>query len=570
MYNMSVYSATATASYSATSSGSASATASTREEAIKIAKQNALESAKNAIGDEQQPDQIIEVDNFIIGAGIGGTYLAARLLNLLPNDSILVVDKLNDYGGLQTSSQIKDTTTTIELGPIRFYPSIHLRIDYLQKKYNLPIIEYLPESKGQVCYLRGKNFTLDKVFPDSDSVYNIREDEKGLDPFVTLENNLKKYIPSTENLYDFEYRIELFKNVEYSSAVFQPLAQQDMSEENWERITDLLGFNDMFSVKANFLVNAFEFLVLSSGQDTKQYRFANGYSSLTKTIATKNNIKKIDFQQLNKTTFQQYKHNAVFNTAVLNIEFSESKKMWKIEIGNVSVNSVEDIKFTPYSIKTIYAKKIYSAMSTQFLPEIHNFPNKYENLCRNSFVKFTPIRIYLKFDTDWMTEKGIGFGVSFTTLNGAQLIHYSDKVLMFYGFGTQTSKLFNYFPENIQIQKEMIKPNNSHKLLIEECIKIIKTSYGVDTLPSINGIAYATWISPVSFFSGRNQQTLKYESLYDQIMQIMFPYGKDGNFYVFDNSASFNAGWNDGSMELVDFYMNIFYGTPLFGPQFIN
>jgi hypothetical protein len=95
-------------------------------------------------------------------------------------------------------------------------------------------------------------------------------------------------------------------------------------------------------------------------------------------------------------------------------------------------------------------------------------------------------------------------------------------------------------------------------------------SYGISVLPKINGLAYATWISPVNFFSGRNLQTLKSESLYDILTNIMFPYGKEGNFYVLTNSASFNNGWNEGSLEIVDFYLNLIYNQPLFGEPLIK
>jgi hypothetical protein len=514
-------------------------------------------------------DEIIEVDNLVIGAGIGGTYLSARLANFEPTKSLLIVDKLSDYGGLQISSQIPGTNTFIDLGPVRFFPSIHPRVAYLAEKYTLPLVVYLPDSNNQFYYLRDKLFTSTDVFPDSDSVYNIRDDEKGINPFVTLENNLKKFFPDVEQLADFDYRIELFKDVFYSNAVFQPLAQQDMSQENWERIEDILGYSDIFSVKGNFIINSLETLSLANRVAT-QYRFENGYSSLTKTIAQQNDLNKITFDSLNQNTFDIFKYNTLFNTAVLNVEFSNSKKMWKVEIGSVSVNSPEQINYQPLSIKTIYAKTIYSTLPLFYLNNIHKFPSQYLNLCENSFVNFQVLRVYLKFETDWMTEMGIGFGKSITTLNGAQLIHYADKVLMFYAFNRKCSKLYNFLPNNIQIQKEMIEPNDSTKLFIDECITIIKSSYGVSSLPEINGVSYATWIQPVSFFSGRNLQTLKSESLYDILMNIMFPYGKEGNFYVLTNSASFNNGWNEGSLEIVDFYLNLIYNQPLFGETLIK
>lgn len=171
-------------------------------------------------------------DHLVIGAGIGGTYCAARLNKIKPHDSIIVMDKNSDFGGLQTSIKTYDGVT-IEMGPIRFYESIHLRIGAVAKKYKTPLVEYLPSSDGQVAYLRGKKYNMTNLFPDSDEVYNINENEKGKNPFVLLENNLKKLIPEINNLYTLEERIELIKNnKEFSTKTFQDLAQMEMSQEN--------------------------------------------------------------------------------------------------------------------------------------------------------------------------------------------------------------------------------------------------------------------------------------------------------------------------------------------------
>jgi hypothetical protein len=50
----------------------------------------------------------------------------------------------------------------------------------------------------------------------------------------------------------------------------------------------------------------------------------------------------------------------------------------------------------------------------------------------------------------------------------------------------------------------------------------------------------------------------------------MFPYGKDGNFYILENGMSFNTTWNEGSLELIDFYFNLIYNQPLFGEVLIK
>ena len=563
-----MYSATASATYSATSSGTASATGNTLIEAVNNANIAALTAAKNAISNPPVPCETIEVDNLIIGSGIGGTYLSARLSNFKPNETLLIVDKLSNYGGLQISTQIPDTSTYIELGPIRFFKNKHPRVYYLSQKYNLPLTQYIPDNDSQIYYLRDKLFTHENLYPGSDSVYNIREDEKGINPFTTLTDNISKFFTNTDNVSELTTRIELFKNVFLSNNVFQSLAQQNMSEENWQRVTDINGYNDALSIEISFLIIALEFLSLN--ESSIQYRFTNGYQSLTKTIANKNNINTITFNEINPNTFSKNPYNSLFNTAVLNINLCSSKNMWEIKIGNVNVNSPEDISYMPTDIKIIYAKTIYSTIPLLYLKNIHKFSNPYLNLCENSFTSLPIIRIYLNFEKDWMTERGIGFGKSITTLNGAQLIHYADKVLLIYGFGSQCSKLYNFLPNNIQIQKEMIPPNISNELLIKECRKVIKESYCIDELPNINGIAYSTWVQPLRWYTGRNLTSLKNESLYDTLMNIMFPYGKGGNFYVLENSSSFNSSWCEGSLEIVDFYLNLIYGQPLFGETLIK
>ena len=119
--------------------------------------------------------RIIEVDNLVLGSGIAGTYLTARYRKLFPKETILLVDKLSDYGGVMTSSKIQFSNTTIDLGPVRFYPSIHPRVDYLVNiKYDLEVSEYLPEEIGQIAYLRNTKYNINNLFPASDNNYFIR------------------------------------------------------------------------------------------------------------------------------------------------------------------------------------------------------------------------------------------------------------------------------------------------------------------------------------------------------------------------------------------------------------
>jgi hypothetical protein len=254
---------------------------------------------------------MIIVDNLVIGGGISGTYTASRQINLYPKETLLVVDKLSNYGGNMISYNIPDTQTVLEYGATRFYKSIHPRVYYLSQKYKTPLTEYLPNTDGQVYYLCGKQFTPQNLFPDSDSVYNIRPDERGINPFDILKENIFRYIKSSPELYLLTTKIELFKNPELSSYVFKDLAQGTLSQENWLRIRDILGYDDILDIRASFLINVLEFTTFDN-KDSTQYRFTNGYNTLPRIMAKKNGLITIPFDKINDNVFEYNKHITLF------------------------------------------------------------------------------------------------------------------------------------------------------------------------------------------------------------------------------------------------------------------
>jgi hypothetical protein len=511
----------------------------------------------------------VTVDNLIIGAGICGTYLASRQAVLTPNETTLLVDKMNDYGGNMINYKIPSTDITLEYGPIRFFPSIHPRIDYLDKKYNLSLTQYLPSSVNQIYYLRDKSFTDTNVFPDSDSVYNIRPDERFVNPFVTLENNLTKYIKNVDNLYLFERRIELFKDPYLSSVTFKDLAQGTLSEENWSRINDIFGYDDLFELRGSFLPLALENLILSN-KSTIQYRFTNGFSELPITIATKNNLKTLDYNDFQQESFNCNKNITLFNTAILHIERDCSNNKWKVTIGKVRTKTPEQIDYTPVEIKYIYVNKIYSTIPVQYLSNIHKFQNYYNNLILNEFQYVSLSRFYLVFEEDWLLNNGIGYGKTVSTLDGGQFIHYDYKILQIYATDALTSKFAGLLPPFGQLQREVIPPNETTKPLLDELLISIKQTYSIDNLPKVTGISYCVWRSCAKFLVNRNLQSNQITSLYDTINNFMYPYGKQGNFYVIENAVSFNNTWAEGGLEMVDYLFNQLYGEPLFGEFLIK
>lgn len=506
-------------------------------------------------------------DHLVIGAGIGGTYCAARLKKIKPNDSIIVMDKNSEFGGLQLSRKTYDGVT-IEMGPIRFYESIHLRINALAKKYKTPLIEYLPSSEKQVAYLRGKQYNMTTLFPDSDEVYNINQEERGKDPILQLQDNLKKLIPNFDDMYTLEGRIKLLKNnKEFSTKTFQDLAQMDMSQENFQRVVDILGYDDIFTLRTSFFVSALEFLSLIN-KSQKQYRFKEGYASLTKKIAKRS---KLNIINTNDIKNKNYKTSCVFNTEIIKIKKSELDNNWIVTYGSTKVNSIEQLNNKVTNIETIKVKNIYYTGTTKLLTKIYDFNNEYQNYFKYSFISIHALRIFLRFSEDWMTNRGIGFGKSVTTLSGGQIIHYDDKFVMFYAFGSQTNVIHSKIPPFKQIQKELIKPNSETIPLIKECLKVLKMTFNITTeLPTVTDIAWASWCEPFRIHSAKNLQTFDdSDTMFTIMNKLMFPFGKNGNFYILSNEIGLNPAWCDGSIENVDYFLNKKYNQQLFGPDLL-
>ena len=509
------------------------------------------------------------IDNLVIGGGICGTYCASRHINLAPDETLLLVDKLDNYGGNMISYNIPNTEIVLEYGPIRYFKAIHTRVAYLVEKYKILVTEYLPSPKGQVFYLRDKRFTSENLFPDSDSVYNIRPDEVGINPLVVIVKNLFKYFKNPAELYLLDSKIELFKNPELSSVVFKDLAQGNLSQENWQRVCDIVGYDNLLDLRASFLINALEFLTLEN-KVSNQYRLTNGFNTLPQTMAKKNNLITINFNNLNKNTFNCDKHVSLFKTAVLNITWESVIKKWKVILGKVNVESPENINYTPISIKEIYVNRVYSTVPIQYISEFDIFQNSYLNLLRNSYIPWHLSRYYLIFEDDWMLKDGIGFGRSITTLDGAQLIHYAPKVLQIYATESLATKIDGLLPLGKQLQTEVIPPFPEAQPFLDTLLNTVKQVFGKDVLPRVTGFSYCSWVSCVRFLANRNLQTQQVTSLYDTIQDVLYPFGKQGNFYVIDNATSFNTTWVEGSLEIVDFLFNQLYNQPLFGEKLIK
>ena len=280
------------------------------------------------------------------------------------------------------------------------------------------------------------------------------------------------------------------------------------------------------------MLTLLRFLYLSN-KSQKQFRFKDGYSSLTKKIAKHNKIEIIPLKKINKNIS---KTCCVFNTEIVKIKKSKYDNVWIVTYGKTKVNSIEQINNNVTKIKKIKVKNIYYTGSTKILTRIYDFNNEYQNYFKNSFIPINAVKIYLRFSEDWMTNNGIGLGKSVSTLSGCQIIHYAEKYVLFSIFGSQSNVLHNKIPSLKQIQKKLIKPTIETYPLLEECIKILKKTFNITEFPEVTDLAWATWIEPVKIHAARNLQSLDdSDTVFTMTNKVMFPFGRSGNFYIMSN-----------------------------------
>ena len=314
------------------------------------------------------------------------------------------------------------------------------------------------------------------------------------------------------------------------------------------------------------MLTLLRFLYLSN-KSQKQFRFKDGYSSLTKKIAKHNKIEIIPLKKINKNIS---KTCCVFNTEIVKIKKSKYDNVWIVTYGKTKVNSIEQINKNVTKIKKIKLKNIYYTGSTKILTRIYDFNNEYQNYFKNSFIPINAVKIYLRFSEDWMTNNGIGLGKSVSTLSGCQIIHYAEKYVLFSIFGSQSNVLHNKIPSLKQIQKKLIKPTIETYPLLEECIKILKKTFNITEFPEVTDLAWATWIEPVKIHAARNLQSLDdSDTVFTMTNKVMFPFGRSGNFYIMSNEIGLSAGWCDGSVENVDYFLHNKYNQKLFGPDML-
>jgi lysine 2-monooxygenase len=144
-------------------------------------------------------DDILETA--IVGAGIGGLYTAWRLLGCgEPPGGIAVFEASTRVGGRLFSVTMPGTTgIAAEFGGMRFLSS-HALITSVAAKLGLKIREFAAGGPENIFYARGKRWRAGDVANRQPVPYELRSDERYLDPFELSVKAVQQVMPSMTHL----------------------------------------------------------------------------------------------------------------------------------------------------------------------------------------------------------------------------------------------------------------------------------------------------------------------------------------------------------------------------------
>lgn len=500
----------------------------------------------------------LKFDIILVGSGLSALYTCYNLVKKKPYLRICVLEREDYLGG-----KICTNREGCDFGPMRFFPSIHPRFEKLVKKLNVPVYPVNLYTGDMI--LRGQKYEISEPVEKTSEKYhlttkdNIMTDEFGgefanaihLDVLNSKTNKFSKLKKAyrdvllnrknelSETLRPPEYRENLVKelsNINYRNEITCENANKDdklaMSEDLYNYFTDTNSYSDIWSEDICFA----EGLLLSNSTQgvTDQYFVRNGMQTVvSKLVAEIQNICSNVYFILNSNVVLIKKDKE--KTAVSFINTKSNKES----------EAVCDHLFLCYGYEIFDRIPIYINNSISRYNSIRDFYN--QNISKISLFK-----IFLHFKTPFW---GSLRGKTILSSNLNQLYFYSQNVLLFYMVGEDADIYRGYFSK--AHQHEFVRFDS----LSDDISDIIIQRLNLITFPNYTNtkdlkipdkICWKYW----EYGSGLwNTNSQRKNSDYSK---MMFPFGKKAQIAYLNCDISFNHGWMEGCLEIVDKYFQIY------------
>lgn len=490
-------------------------------------------------------DQII--DYVIVGSGITGVYLARRLSLKFPHKKILVLERDHHIGGRlrsSTSTKLMDQQTKVvpEFGGMRLFPSIHPRTVRLLKLLKLKTVKVPYVQSNGFYYGRGHRFNNDALFPETELVYNVDDDEKGKDVMSLVTDNIEKTLAAHKypDNFDLSHRRSLYKS-DLSTLDFKETVvngANKISNENWIRFSEMSGYAGLYDPHISFVSGAGELLSLHS-HDSTQYCVKYGYQQAPhKLLST-----------FTPTTCHKSEHNNMKSNR--NILFNVNLNKFDTNPDKTINLELTDGNKRVYQV---VAQNLYICAAANSVSTILGFPSNFIENIRNQLVPIPLFKIFLYYDKNWWCDLGGASGRSTTDLNINQLWFYNSNILMPYTVGGDATYWANKIPR--AHQTDFISVDTTTDALVTEIIDCCSKMFPeVGLIPQPDKIAWAYWNNGASVWSAFDLNNFDKTPKTELQKELIHPFPDNEHICYLNNDISLNQGWVEGSLELVDDFL---------------
>jgi monoamine oxidase len=477
-------------------------------------------------------------DYVIVGCGITGAYLGYKLNMLCPNKKFLFIEKKDYIGGrlLSVDGPSNENNTKYELGGMRHFECIHPLVTSLAKELNVESSVFPEGVSSNIIELRGITMTNEKL--SLDDKYN---QDTNVSLFEKVNEIILKLLKS-RGFTDLDYalrtkegRRELFADpVLANSDVQSTLLNPDgLNTEEFQAYQDVVNYDNLFELSLCDAIGIIENLALG-GTTTCDQKFMNGGYNL-----------------LAKKCIQQMKYTNPNVDILLNCKLTSFNEKKHPIVLNVESNN---------NMKKYKTKQLFLCVPYTDIQNVVNIPSTFISNINNNLIKIPLCKIFITFPRAFLNEKyDIKKGRNKCSNKLNQLWLYNDDpenyTIMLYATNNHANYWLNYLPS--KEQNTFVNIEEKHEQVLNNIYPLIAKSFeiSVESIPSAKQISYHYWNNGAAFWNARNKTTYNTDRDLTKTQVALFHPFENTEIVYLNNDISFNQGWVEGSLEIVDTYL---------------
>lgn len=478
-------------------------------------------------------------DYAIIGCGITGAYLGYKLNMLCPDKKFLFIEKKDYIGGrlLSIDGPRNDNNVKYELGGMRHFPCIQPKVTALAKELNVESSEFPETILGNVIELRGNTMTNDEL-----SFKDIYYDGTTPALFGKVNDIIGKLLKD-QGFTDLDYalrtvegRRELFENEVLANSDVQTTLMNPggLNMEEFQAYQAVVNYDNFFEMSLCDAIGIIENLALG-GTSTCEQKFMNGGYNL-----------------LAKNCIQQMKETNPNVDILLNSNLTSFNESGHPISLNVESNN---------NMKKYKAKQLFLCVAYNDIQNVVNMPTTFINDLNSNLIKLPLLKIFLTFPRAFLKSEKFdiqkGRNKCSNKLN--QIWVYNDDpdnyTLMIYAINTNANYWLNMLPSKEQIT--FVKAEEKYDMALNNIYYLLSQSFdiSIESIPQAKKISYKYWNNGAAFWNARNKTTYNTDrDLTKTQVELFHPFDSKKIVYL-NNDISFNQGWVEGSLEIVDTYL---------------